>query len=125
MPEISNNNNNVEVNISENSEEVQKVMAVIDKLKTANISDYFRWYSNSHVRMEIKNVFFIIPKDYSEKRDGIALDRSCLISTKQISILNKPGWDYVPYLKDGLSSLPHSEFASFCQTGRGNKFQVN
>ena len=121
-------------------EEAKQVMQIINKLKTVNISDYFKWYGKSQAKIDIKNTEFIFPKDSNSpnplvksnnmndniKASEIKLDQSLRFSAKSITIENKPkDWIFVPHLYSALSTLPSSQYLPLCRVGTGHKFQVS
>jgi len=98
----------------------------VGELRTKKMSDYFYWYYNSNVNIEVNNTVLILPKDYDDMEE-IILTQSLHAYARKLSLTNRPSWSLVPYLKEGLQSLPSSDYLSFTQDGSttSNKFQLD
>jgi hypothetical protein len=124
----------------------------INRVHTNKMSDYFRWYHSSKVEINVNNTVLLIPKDNEPDDDGFYLSQVrcqdqlslclsgslalCLTNVlviqalhmmvHQVSLTNRPEWASVPFLHEGLSSLPSSEYLHSSQqpSSVANKFQV-
>ena len=99
----------------------------INKMHAKKVSDYFKWYHSSRVDINVNNTVLLIPKDRYADEDGFYLSQALHLMVRQVGLTNRPDWSLVPFLFDGLASLPASDYLSFSQQASelSNKFQMS
>jgi len=107
---------------------LQKLDELVTKLKPTTLSDYFYWFHNSSVTIEINNTIIIVPRDYYVRPDGVQLNHELTVSASKLALSNAIDgnqWQSVPYLEKALKSLPSNFLESILSPKVSNKFQID